>query len=325
MSLTTASPRAPDLRGRALDGRYELGALIGEGSFGRVYRGYDRRLARRVAVKVIKPWWAEDPDWVRRFEREAQMMARVSAPGIVQIFDVGYAEEGLYYVAELVDGESLDQRLRRGRLAPSEAAEIADQLCRALAHAHSKRVVHGDIKPANVLISRAGTVKVGDFGVARLAEGSSVGVAATIAGTPRYMAPEQARGRGTTAATDVYAVGVVLYEMLAGRPPFAGSSPVELALCHLQDAPAPLPPRTPRDLALLVDRALAKEPRKRYANGAEMAQALGHVRAGAGSGRRRRLAQWMARRAKETGVQVAAATRDTAPAAVEAARTAVTR
>src|SRR5438067_11453262 len=114
MSLTTATPRAPDLSGRALDGRYELGALIGEGSFGRVYRGYDRRLARRVAVKVIKPWWTEDPEWVRRFERETQMMARVSAPGIVQIFDVGYSEEGLYYVAELVEGESLQQRLKRG-------------------------------------------------------------------------------------------------------------------------------------------------------------------------------------------------------------------
>jgi eukaryotic-like serine/threonine-protein kinase len=274
MSPSTITPHAPDLRGHALDGRYELLELIGEGSFGRVYRGHDRRLARPVAIKVIKPWWSEDPEWVRRFEREAQLMARVSAPGIVQIFDVGHAEEGLYYVAELVDGESLEHRLRRGRLAPSQASEVAEKLCRALAHAHAQRVVHGDIKPANVLISARGTVKVGDFGVARLAAGSSVGPAGTIAGTPRYMAPEQARGRGTTAASDVYSVGVVLYEMLAGRPPFTGGSPVDLALRHLHDAPPPLGPAVTADLAGVVDRALAKEPGERYANAAEMSSAL---------------------------------------------------
>jgi eukaryotic-like serine/threonine-protein kinase len=325
MSLTSATPRAPDLSGHALDGRYELLALIGEGSFGRVYRGYDRRLARPVAVKVIKPWWAEDPEWVRRFEREAQMMARVSDARIIQIFDVGYAEEGLYYVAELVDGESLDQRLRRGRLAPATACDIAAQLCRALAHAHSKRVVHGDIKPANILISVHGTVKVGDFGVARLAEGSSVGAGATIAGTPRYMAPEQARGRGTTAATDVYSVGVVLYEMLAGRPPFAGSSPVELALAHLQDEPAPLRGGTPVGLARVVDRALAKDPHKRYQTGAEMADALARART-AGHGRQRRaVAGWIARRARSSGSRAASAARDRGPAVAGAARTAATR
>jgi len=278
MSLSTLMPHAPDLCGRAVDGRYELRALIGEGSFGRVYQGYDRRLARPVAVKVIKPWWAEDPEWVRRFEREAQLMARVSAPGIVQIFDVGHAGEGLYYVAELIDGESLEERLRRGRLAPLDACEIAEQLCGAVAHAHAQRVVHGDIKPANVLISASGTVKVGDFGVARLAEGSSVGPAATVVGTPRYMAPEQARGRGTTAAADVYSVGVVLYEMLDGRPPFTGGSAVDLALRHLQDPPPPLRAGTPRELAAVTERALAKDPRERYADAGEMASALARAR-----------------------------------------------
>src|SRR5437868_4630687 len=125
--------RAPDLSGIALDERYELLAVIGEGTFGRVYRGRDRRLARQVAVKVIKPWWAEDPQWARSFEREAQLLASVSDPGIIQIFDVGSAPEGLYYVAELVDGESLASRLKRGPLAPAEACEIALQLARALA------------------------------------------------------------------------------------------------------------------------------------------------------------------------------------------------
>lgn len=268
-------PRAPDLSGIALDGRYELHAVIGEGTFGRVYRGRDRRLARRVAVKVIKPWWADDPDWVASFEREAQLLASISDPGIVQIFDVGSAPEGLYYVAELVEGESLAHRLRlAGALAPAEAVDIAEQLSRALARAHAQRVVHRDVKPANVLLSPDGRVKVGDFGVARLAEGSSDGVGATIVGTPRYMAPEQARGGSITPATDVYGVGVVLYEMLAGRPPFDGTTAVELALRHVNDPLPPLPARVPRAVARVTERALAKAPAERYADGAELADAL---------------------------------------------------
>ena len=267
-------PRAPDLTNVALDGRYELHAVIGEGAFGRVYRGRDRRLARWVAVKVIKPWWAEDPAWARSFEREAQLLASVNDPGIVQIFDVGSAPEGLYYVAELVDGESLADRLRRGPLAPAAAADIAEQLARALASAHAQRVVHRDVKPANVLISHDGRIKVGDFGIARLAEGTSDGGLATIVGTPLYMAPEQARDGATSPATDVYGVGVVLYEMLAGQPPFQGGSPVELALRHVNDSPPPLDAGVPAPLARIVARALAKDPAERYPEGGAMARAL---------------------------------------------------
>jgi eukaryotic-like serine/threonine-protein kinase len=278
MSSTAAIPRVPDLSGLALDGRYELHAVIGEGTFGRVYRGHDRRLARPVAIKVIKPWWTEDPNWVRRFEREAQLTARVSDPHIVQIFDVGHAEEGLYYVAELVDGASVAARLRDGPLPAWEACDIAEQLSRALGSAHAQRVVHGDIKPANVLISSRGSVKITDFGMARLLSGTSGEVTGTIAGTPAYMAPEQARGRGTTPATDVYSIGVVLYEMLVGHPPFRGESPVELALRHLQDQPPPLPSTTPPPLRDVVERALAKQPDRRYSDGIEMADALARSR-----------------------------------------------
>jgi serine/threonine protein kinase len=156
-------PVAPDLVGSALDGRYELHELIGEGAFGRVYRGLDRRLHREVAVKVIKPWWAEDSVWVERFEREARLLARVSDPGIVQIFDIGHAEQGPYYVAELVAGESLAERLSRGPIPLAEALSVAERLCRALASAHSRGVVHCDVKPANVLLGDDGAVKVGDF------------------------------------------------------------------------------------------------------------------------------------------------------------------
>jgi serine/threonine-protein kinase len=266
--------RAPDLSGVALDGRYELHAIIGEGTFGRVYRGRDRRLARPVAVKVIKPWWAEDPEWARTFEREAQLLASINDPGIVQIFDVGATGEGLYYVAELVEGESLADRLGRGPLRPGEAVDLAQQIGAALAQAHARRIVHRDVKPANVLISAHGRAKLGDFGVARLAEGTSEGGGATIVGTPRYMAPEQARGGAITPATDVYALGVVLYEMLSGAPPFGGHSAVELALRHLEDPPPALPEAVPRPVADVVARALAKEPSQRYADGGEVADAL---------------------------------------------------
>jgi serine/threonine-protein kinase len=277
-------PHAPDLEGCVLDGRYELHELIGEGTFGRVYRSYDRRLAREVAIKVIKPWWAEDPEWVESFGLEAQLLARVSDPGIVQIYDVGQADEGLYYVTELVDGESLAGRLKRGgRMAPWEACDIAEQLCRALEHAHAERIVHRDIKPANVLISSRGRVKVGDLGIARLAEGTTEGATATIVGTPRYMAPEQASGLPVTPATDVYSAGIVLYEMLAGHPPFTGDTPVEIAMRHVQEPPAPLPPGTPRSLERIVLHALAKEAADRYQSAAAMAEDLAHARTRASS------------------------------------------
>ncbi len=277
-------PRAPDLAGSALDGRYELLGVLGEGSFGRVYRGRDLRLGRLVAVKVIKPWWAEDDAWAERFQREAQLLARVSDPGVVRIYDFGEAEEGPYYVTELVEGESLADRVSRGPLAPEDARAIAQQLCAALAGAHREGVLHCDVKPANVLLGEDGRVRVGDFGVARLAEGTSQAPAATVAGTPLYMSPEQARGLPTTAATDVYSAGVVLYEMLAGRPPFRHGSVVELGLRHLQDPPPPLPASVPAPLRAVVEKAMAKAPLDRYADGGEMERALSEAAAGSLAG-----------------------------------------
>jgi serine/threonine-protein kinase len=274
-------PIAPDLCGIALDGRYELLTLIGEGTFGRVYRGRDRRLDREVAVKVIKPWWAEDPEWVAVFERETRMLARVSDPGIVQIHDVGHAAEGLYYVSELVHGDNLAALLRaEGPLSPARARDLAAGLCKALAGAHERRIVHRDVKPANVLLEAgSGAVKLGDFGVARLAEGTTGGERpSAIVGTPRYMAPEQGRDGHATPATDVYGVGIVLYEMLTGAPPFTADSPVALALCHLHDPPPPLRAGVPDDLVAIVDRALAKDPDARYPDAGAMARALREAR-----------------------------------------------
>ena len=278
-------PVTPDLAGRALDGRYELHAVIGEGAFGRVYSGIDRRLVRPVAVKVIKPWWAEDSGWVERFEREAQLLASVTDPGIVQIFDIGHAEEGPYYVAELIEGESLAERLRAGPLPPAQAQAIAERLCLALGSAHSRGIVHCDVKPANVLLASNGGVKVGDFGVARLADATSQASSTTVAGTPRYMSPEQARGLPTTPATDVYSAGVVLYEMLAGQPPFAQGSPVELGLRHVGERPPRLPAQVPADLRAIVEKALAKDPSQRYCDGVAMAAALADAELVTGSAR----------------------------------------
>jgi serine/threonine-protein kinase len=271
-------PHDRDLIGTVLDGRYELRSLLGEGAFGRVYLGRDRRLARIVAVKVIKPCWAQDPQWVDSFLGEARLMARASDPGIVQIFDVGRASEGPYYVAEFVDGESLASRLRHGPLPASEAWEIAEQLCRALGQAHEQLIVHRDIKPANILISARNRVKVGDFGVARLAEATNEVPSDAVLGTPRYMAPEHARGLRTTPAADVYSIGVVLYEMLAGRTPFEGRSAVEMALAHEQNDPPPLPPAVPDPLARVVERSLHKDPEARYADANAMARALARAR-----------------------------------------------
>jgi eukaryotic-like serine/threonine-protein kinase len=263
-----------ELDGRVLDGRYELRGIIGEGSFGRVYRARDRRLARPVAVKVIKPWWAEDGASIERFQDEAQLLARVNDPGIVQIYDFGHTRNCPYYVAELVEGESLEERLRRGSIAVAEAARIAEQLCGALGSAHARGVVHCDVKPANVLLDRAGRVKVGDFGVARIGEANPAESSALFGGTPRYMSPEQARGRPLTPASDVYSAGVVLYEMLAGEPPFQAGSAVELGICHLQEAPPALVDDVPAALREIVGVALAKRPGERYRDGSVMAAAL---------------------------------------------------
>ena len=248
-------PHAPDLVGCALDGRYELHELIGEGTFGRVYRGYDRRLAREVAIKVIKPWWAEDPEWAESFGREAQLLARVSDPGIVQIYDVGPGRGGPL----LRDRAGRGREPRRapasavGGCSPWEACEIAEQLCRALEHAHAEQIVHRDIKPANVLLSRHGRVKVGDLGIARLAEAAPPRAVRRRSSALRATwRPSRRAGSRSRPATDVYSAGIVLYEMLAGHPPFNGDSAVEIALRHVQAPVPPLPPGTPWSLEEIV-------------------------------------------------------------------------
>ncbi|MFL5865113.1 MAG: protein kinase domain-containing protein, partial [Solirubrobacteraceae bacterium] len=273
---------------------------IGSGGMAMVFLARDERLQRHVALKVLTPTLASDESFRLRFVQESRAAAAVDDPHIIPVFEAGEAGGVLYIAMRYVAGGDVQGLLKRERQLPvAQVAAIVSSVASALDSAHAAGLVHRDVKPANILLSPDGRVKVGDFGVARLAEGSTDGTAASIVGTPRYMAPEQARGRPTTPATDVYSAGVVLYEMLAGHPPFSSESVVELALRHLQEAPPPLPVRLPGSLVSIVERALAKDPAQRYADGAEMAEALRDARRRAANGRRERVA--------------ASATRESAP------------
>ncbi|MGZ6669289.1 MAG: protein kinase domain-containing protein [Solirubrobacteraceae bacterium] len=221
-------------------------------------------------------WWALDPEWVDRFEQEAKLTASLKHPGIVTVHDTGQDEQiGLWIVLELVDGESLARRIARGPLEPERAAVICADVLDALHAAHARGIVHRDIGPQNVLLGQDGSVKITDFGVAYLSTGLTRSSAqATVVGKPIYMSPEQSRGKPVGAASDIYAVGVVLYELLTGHPPFDGENYVEIAMKHNSDKVPPLPDGVPSRLAAVVERALAKEPGDRFASAADLAAAL---------------------------------------------------
>jgi len=274
-------------------GPYEIVALIGAGGMGEVYRARDTRLGRDVAIKVLPAAVAADPERLRRFEREARSTAALSHPNVLAIHDVGLHEGMPYLVEELLEGESLAERLVRGSLPVSEAVRVGVEIARGLAAAHGKEIVHRDLKPGNVFLTAGGTVKLLDFGlaklVARAASPATIAQATTAAestelgvllGTASYMAPEQARGQAVDQRADVLAFGVVLYEMLAGRRPFQGATTTETLAAILRDEPAQLPGDVPAPLAAVVATCLAKEPGQRYQRGSELRAALEAVQAG---------------------------------------------
>lgn len=269
-------PHAADHTGTVVAVRYYVTGVLGEGGFGRVYRARDDRLDVDVALKIIHPWWAHDPEWVRRFVDEAKTAASIGHPGVVRVTDTGTDPVvGPFQVSELVDGESLRSLLdREDRLAPMRAAGLVAQAAEALAAAHAKGVVHRDVKPSNLLVSD-GRVLVCDFGIARLQTGLTRSSAAhTVIGTPAYMAPEQAAGKPAGPAADQYALGAVLFELLSGDPPFEGDTPVAVAVAQLTE-PLPDPPTgTPAPLCAALRRALEKDPADRYPDLYAFAHAL---------------------------------------------------
>ncbi len=255
---------------RVLGGRYEVHRTLARGGMADVYLARDRSLDRPVAVKVLFNEFATDPSFVERFRREAQSAAGLAHPNIVAVYDWG-AEDGTYFIVmEYVEGQSLADLLRAsGPLHPRRAAELAFEVAGALGFAHSRGVIHRDVKPGNVLVSSNGVAKVTDFGIARAISSPSEELtqAGSVMGTATYFSPEQAQGFSVDARSDLYSLGVVLYEMLCGRPPFTGDSPVAIAYKHVQERPAPpsefvsdLPP----GLEAVVMRLLAKNPDNRY-------------------------------------------------------------
>ena len=279
--MTVTEGAAPGVR--LLAGRYQIGALLGRGGMADVHAGLDARLNRKVAVKLLKPALANDPAFRTRFRQEAQAAARMAHPTIVRVFDAG--EETVrepggtevqvpFIVMEHVEGKLLKDVIAQGPLDPAEAVRITDGILTALEYSHRAGVVHRDIKPGNVMITTSGQVKVMDFGIARAISDSSATIAQTsaILGTAQYFSPEQARGEGIDARTDLYSTGVVLYELLTGKAPFRGDTAVAVAYQHISEAPVPpsaLNPAVSPALNAVVMHALAKDRSERFQTAAE--------------------------------------------------------
>jgi eukaryotic-like serine/threonine-protein kinase len=265
---------------RRLGGRYEIGPVLGYGGMAEVLRGRDLRLGRDVAVKILRPDLARDPSFQARFRREAQSAAALNHPAIVAVYDTGEdAQNGIttpYIVMEYVEGRTLREVLQiEGGVMPSRALEIVAGVCSALQYSHAAGIIHRDIKPANVMLTPSGQIKVMDFGIARAmaSASSTMTQTAAVIGTAQYLSPEQARGEVVDARSDIYSTGCLLYELLTGRPPFIGDSPVSVAYQHVRedaDPPSVLEPDIEPSVDAIVMKALAKNPANRYQTAAEM-------------------------------------------------------
>jgi beta-lactam-binding protein with PASTA domain/predicted Ser/Thr protein kinase len=264
-----------------LGDRYRIEARIGAGGMAEVFRGFDPVLNRTVAIKVLLPQFARDTSFVQRFRREAQAAARLNQPNIVAVYDTGADDGTQYIVMEFIEGRTLGEFLSSGRKpTPVQAAEIAQKICAALTAAHAVGVIHRDIKPGNVMVTREGTVKVMDFGIARVMGPETAPQTSAVLGTASYLSPEQAQGSPVDARTDIYSLGAVLYEMLTGRPPFMGETPVAVAYKQVNETPvvpSQLNPDVPARLDAVVMKALSKNPSNRYQTAEEFSADLGRV------------------------------------------------
>ncbi len=272
---------------RTLNGRYRLLERIGSGGMAAVYRAQDLKLGRIVAIKMLHESLTSDEGFLMRFQREAHAAANLTHPNIVTVHDIGQEEHRHYIVMEYVDGFTLKQIIRDanedGRFLPvSRVLDLAIQICNGIGYAHRANLVHCDMKPQNVLVTRDDRVKVADFGIARaITEASQHLADSQVWGTPQYFSPEQAAGEAPSPASDVYGIGVVLFEMLTGRLPFAADSPTAVALKHLQEpAPSVLTynPGVPRQLDDIVHKLLAKDPSARYSTAGQLGRILSTYR-----------------------------------------------
>ena len=272
------------MKGMIFAERYKLEDFIGQGGMSLVYRAVDIRTGHSVAVKILKSEFNSDKEFLERFQREAQAASLMSHHNLVNLLDVGVEGEYRYLVLEYVNGNTLKDIIRqKGRLSHTTAIDVAVRILSALQHAHDNGIIHRDIKPQNVLIDSNGHVKVADFGIARMTGGATIGKKDTVVGSVHYSSPEQATGSVVEATSDLYSTGVVMYEMLTGRVPFVGDTPVAVAMQHIQEPPPPIStfaPETPPPVMAVVMKALEKDPARRFQSAREMAEALKRAKEG---------------------------------------------
>ncbi|GAB3235138.1 hypothetical protein GCM10027447_32710 [Glycomyces halotolerans] len=278
--LSTRNLKAGDV----LDGRYRLERRVGGGGMGDVWEATDTTLWRTVAVKILLADLVDDRGFRERFRREARAIALMKGPGIVEVYDYGEIDHGeaqiAYLIMEFIDGKPLSRLLGLwGRLPPDDAMRIVGGVAEALQAAHSAGIVHRDIKPGNILVRDDGTVVLVDFGIARAGHNLTLTTTGVVLGTVTYMSPEQAAGENLTTASDLYSLGVVAHQCLAGSPPFKADTPLGVLSAHLRNAPPPLPADVPRDVVAIVTRALQKDPSARWPDAAAFAGACRQVRA----------------------------------------------
>ena len=266
-----------------LNQRYELVAQQGSGGMSVIYRALDRSLGRIVAIKILRPNLTSDPAFLAKFQQEARSIAKMAHPNIVTVHDVGNDGATYYIVMEMITGSDLKRLIKqRGALPLDKALDYAIQICGGLGFAHRSRLVHADVKPQNILINREGVVKVTDFGIAQAYTDTMPQTRSQVVwGSPHYFAPEQARGEKPTPASDVYSIGIVLFEMFTGRLPFVGASQRELALAHLKSE-VPLAreinPDLPEELSRVIYKVMSKRPNDRYHHADQLGQILAQIR-----------------------------------------------
>ena len=262
--------------GKVLDNRYELLEEVGQGGMALVYRAFDRRTGHDVAVKILRPEYNQDQEYFARFQREATAVSKMNHHNIVNLLDMGQQDGMRYLVMEFVDGRTLKKVIeQKGPLSANVTAQIALRILSALQHAHNKGIIHRDIKPQNILVHADGHIKVTDFGIARVVGTNTISSKESIMGSAQYFSPEQAKGQTVGFPSDLYSVGVVMYEMLTGKPPFNGDNQLAIAMQHIHSKPKPIHeiiPEVPAALEKVVEKAMEKRPEHRYQTAVEMAQ-----------------------------------------------------